>query len=124
MSGDNEGEPYEIGYRKPPKATRFKTGQSGNPKGRKPKSVTVHKMLREKLQRKIKMSDGTTTQVLDLIISRGLQEIAAGRVGKWAQTFEFLARFDPQEKFVPSAGDEERLEQLIAEMNGVKKDDE
>jgi len=27
-------EKYEIGYRKPPKATRFRTGQSGNPKGR------------------------------------------------------------------------------------------
>ena len=27
-------EKYEIGYRKPPKATRFKAGQSGNPKGR------------------------------------------------------------------------------------------
>lgn len=25
---------YEIGYRKPPKATQFKKGQSGNPKGR------------------------------------------------------------------------------------------
>lgn len=26
---------YEIGYRKPPKRTRFKPGASGNPKGRK-----------------------------------------------------------------------------------------
>lgn len=25
---------YEVGYRKPPKHTRFKKGQSGNPKGR------------------------------------------------------------------------------------------
>ena len=25
---------YQIGYRKPPKATQFKPGQSGNPKGR------------------------------------------------------------------------------------------
>jgi hypothetical protein len=26
---------YEVGYGKPPKATQFKKGQSGNPKGRK-----------------------------------------------------------------------------------------
>jgi hypothetical protein len=26
---------YEVGYRKPPKQTRFKPGQSGNPKGRR-----------------------------------------------------------------------------------------
>ena len=25
---------YEVGYKKPPKATRFKPGLSGNPKGR------------------------------------------------------------------------------------------
>ena len=25
---------YQVGYRRPPKATRFKAGQSGNPKGR------------------------------------------------------------------------------------------
>jgi len=25
---------YEVGYAKPPKATQFKSGQSGNPKGR------------------------------------------------------------------------------------------
>jgi hypothetical protein len=33
----NEGRPsgYEVGYRKPPKATRFPKGKSGNPGGRK-----------------------------------------------------------------------------------------
>ncbi len=25
---------YDVGYRKPPKHTRFKPGQSGNPRGR------------------------------------------------------------------------------------------
>ena len=25
---------YEVGYRKPPAASRFKRGESGNPKGR------------------------------------------------------------------------------------------
>jgi len=29
-----EAEESEVGYRSPPKATRFKTGQSGNPAGR------------------------------------------------------------------------------------------
>lgn len=32
MSGDSNE--YEIGYRKPPKATRFQKGKSGNPSGR------------------------------------------------------------------------------------------
>ena len=32
--GDDES---KVGYKKPPKATRWREGQSGNPKGRKPK---------------------------------------------------------------------------------------
>lgn len=31
---------YEVGYGKPPKHTRFKPGQSGNPAGRKPRIAT------------------------------------------------------------------------------------
>jgi hypothetical protein len=34
MSGENE---YEVGYKKPPVATRFKKGQSGNPTGKSKK---------------------------------------------------------------------------------------
>src|SRR5665213_2495307 len=30
---------YDVGYAKPPEATRFKKGQSGNPKGRQPKTA-------------------------------------------------------------------------------------
>jgi len=35
---DSEKNDYEVGYRKPPVATRFKKGQSGNPGG-KPKKI-------------------------------------------------------------------------------------
>jgi hypothetical protein len=31
---DRDDDDYEVGYGKPPKHTRFKPGQSGNPKGR------------------------------------------------------------------------------------------
>ena len=38
--GSESEEDYEVGYRKPPVATRFKKGKSGNPSGR-PKRITA-----------------------------------------------------------------------------------
>lgn len=38
---------YEVGYCKPPESTRFQKGQSGNPKGRKKK--TIPKSINEAL---------------------------------------------------------------------------
>ncbi|MDB5317781.1 MAG: hypothetical protein JWO26_370 [Rhodospirillales bacterium] len=34
MSADNDERNYKVGYGRPPQGTRFKKGQSGNPKGR------------------------------------------------------------------------------------------
>ncbi len=47
MSDDNKQTPvagggdYAVGYGKPPEATRFRKGKSGNPKGRPPKKRAV-----------------------------------------------------------------------------------
>ena len=32
--GDEADDEYDVGYKKPPKRTQFKPGQSGNPRGR------------------------------------------------------------------------------------------
>lgn len=40
---------YEVGYGKPPKASRFRPGQSGNPKGRPKGARGVKALLREVL---------------------------------------------------------------------------
>ncbi len=42
---------YQVGYKKPPKDTQFKKGQSGNPKGRpKKKKVTLAEDIYKELQ--------------------------------------------------------------------------
>jgi hypothetical protein len=39
----------EVGYRKPPRRTRFRKGQSGNPRGRPSGAKSLSTMLREAL---------------------------------------------------------------------------
>lgn len=75
MSGSNDeppedGDDEDVGYGKPPKRTRFKPGQSGNPKGRPKRAKGKHQLLvdaidqptrqlfMEEMNRPVKINDG------------------------------------------------------------------
>ena len=46
---------YEVGYRRPPKTTRFKPGQSGNPKGRPAKARNFKSDVKKTLETPIRL---------------------------------------------------------------------
>ena len=55
---------YEVGYGKPPKATQFKPGQSGNPRGKRRRPKSVPDQLAEILKRKVPITrNGRQRQV-------------------------------------------------------------
>lgn len=56
------GEPYAVGYGKPPKAHRFKPGQSGNPKGRPRGANSEATLLKELLGKKMEIREGNRTR--------------------------------------------------------------
>src|SRR5258705_13111656 len=56
MPRDNEGD-YEVGYGKPPRDTRFKKGQSGNPRGRPPGAKNLKTLLSEALNEMVVVTE-------------------------------------------------------------------
>jgi hypothetical protein len=57
-------QPYEIGYCKPPKHTRFKPGQSGYPTGRPRGQRNFKTAVREALKEKITIREGDRTRTV------------------------------------------------------------
>jgi hypothetical protein len=53
MSDDTTDKPYGVGFAKPPKGTRFRKGQSGNPKGRPKGKPNLATVINRTLQAKV-----------------------------------------------------------------------
>jgi hypothetical protein len=81
-SAESEGR-YEVGYGKPPKDTRFKPGQSGNPKGRRRAQRNLKTVVKDALKEKITIREGERTRTisrLDAIVRVTINNALKGDV--------------------------------------------
>jgi Family of unknown function (DUF5681) len=68
---------YAVGYRRPPNATQFKPGQSGNPRGRPKGPRNIGAILREVIGQKIAVTEGGKTRrlpALEVMLRRLVNE--------------------------------------------------
>jgi len=57
-ANQKEAKDYTVGYQKPPERTRFKKGQSGNPKGRTKKLKSFMALLVSALEEPVQVKEG------------------------------------------------------------------
>lgn len=92
---------YEIGYRRPPTTTRFKKGQSGNPKGRPKGSSNLLTILERELSQPILVSEnGRKKRItrLEAIGKRLVSDALQGDRKAQLTLFEILKRNGSFEK--------------------------
>ena len=112
-NGSIEGD-YEVGYGKPPVATRFKPGQSGNPKGarRKVRPSNLGEAVEAALMRRqTVMIDGKRKRMsrLEIMAERITLDAAKGDLEAQRELIkihQFHTRLDRQ---YPRCGDSEQI---------------
>jgi hypothetical protein len=76
---DYDNGDYEVGYGRPPKATQFRKGQSGNPRGRPRAKKSVGSMLEEVFFRKIPITENGKRREVTMVEAI-LRQLANGAV--------------------------------------------
>ena len=92
---------YEVGYKKTPLETRFKKGQSGNPKGRPKGSKNLKTILKEVINEKVPVrEDGKTRKItkLEAIIKQVVNKASTGDPRAIKQLMEFIREYLSEEQ--------------------------
>ena len=116
MSDDD----YKVGYGKPPKATQFKKGQSGNPSGKK-KPASLEDILKRVLAKQVTVTvDGNkqTLPMLEVIVQALVRKAATGDLAAIKTVVQAAAAFadEPVAEATLSAHQLDALKDILATM--------
>lgn len=110
MADDRE---YEVGYGKPPKATRFKKGQSGNPKGRPKGCLNVATIVERTMSQKVQVKENGRTRTctkLEVAITQLANKAAGGDFKALREANSYIREADEvQEKEAQKMGRKQKV---------------
>ncbi len=120
-----------VGYGHPPRSTQFKSGKSGNPRGRPKGSRGINSILQSALHRKVTVTEGGKQRRLSALEAmllrlrndalRGDQraiKLVLGFFDRYSNTPETDARLQDL-----LAGDEQILREYLKDPPGITVDD-
>lgn len=93
---DGSGRDYEVGYGKPPKATQFPPGRSGNPNGRPKGKRNAVTEFREALETKYAVTENGRKRKVSataVIYKRTIKDAIEGKAKARDQVFEWMRYF-------------------------------
>jgi Family of unknown function (DUF5681) len=119
----NQQRDYEVGYGKPPAHTRFKKGQSGNPRGRPPGAKNLKTLLSDALNEPVIVTENGGHRKITKREAIVAQLVNRSATADWRAVkilFDILRDIEGQtepaspETSVFTAADEKVIEQLRA----------
>jgi Family of unknown function (DUF5681) len=97
MSTETMSDGYEVGYGKPPKASQFKPGQSGNPNGRVKGARNLKTEVREVMKTQITLTqNGQKTRITTrkAVVLRLTEKALSGNIPATRVLLDLIQNYD------------------------------
>ena len=122
MGKDSEN---RVGYGNPPEHTRWKPGQSGNPKGRPKKTKDVEKLFQRELDATIRITERGESRTItkrEALVKGVINDALRGSKHAQKIALGFMQDSVELEGFVADPEDHKAFENFVQRLNGDADD--